>query len=204
MPPELDPIVQALQARAWYPFAAAALTVLVALWRRFQPLVWEKIPQRWQWVPVVFVAASGGFVHAEIAGSSLTVALTSAVYALFSGAMTSIGIAHTYKRVAGMKDVAKSAPVAIVLFLLLGGCASFKSTVRDVSDVARDMCEVVLAGRPEVVAQAKQQGLSPLEVAKALCAINTVVNPFLQGARDAGEDAVGEAHRAGLLRDPDR
>ena len=92
--------------------------------------------------------------------------------------------------------------LVFVVFGLLAstGCASLKSTTRDISDVAHDMCEVVLMRRPEVLAQAKQQKLSPADVAKALCAVNDVVRPFLQGAHRAGAHAVVAAHRLGKLR----
>lgn len=90
--------------------------------------------------------------------------------------------------------------VLIVTLLGLTGCASLKTTTRDVSDVAHDMCEVVMARRPEVLAQAKREKLSPAEVAAALCAINDIVNPFLQGAQHAGARAVGAAHKLGKLR----
>jgi hypothetical protein len=90
--------------------------------------------------------------------------------------------------------------VLLVVLLVATACASLKAATRDVSDVAKDMCEVVLAKRPEVLAQAKREKLSPVEVAQALCAVNDIANIFLQGAHRAGAQAVGEAHKLGKLR----
>lgn len=93
-------------------------------------------------------------------------------------------------------------PKILIVVTLLGltSCASLKTATRDVSDVAHDMCEVVMARRPEVLAQAKREKLSPAEVAAALCAANEILNPFLRGANAAGARAVGAAHKLGKLR----
>lgn len=98
---ELDPVLKALESRAWYPFAAALLTLVIALWRNVQPAVWDLIPRRWQWVPVTLLGAAAGFVDAEVHGASLMMALVMALYASVSGGMTAIGFVHTYKRVKG-------------------------------------------------------------------------------------------------------
>lgn len=104
MPSELSPVVIALEHKAWYPLAAALLTLLINLWKRLQPLVWDQIPTRWQWVPAVLVSGAGGFVHATLTDASLTTALAVAFYAMVSGGITAIGVAHTYKRISGNAD----------------------------------------------------------------------------------------------------
>jgi len=200
---EFDVVLHAIQARAWYPLAAALLTVLIGLWRKLQPNVWSRIPTRWQWLPAVLVAGGGGFIDAASHGATWVFAVVTAVYAMLSGGVTAIGLAHTAKRVSGSVNTAGSVgTVALVLIaaLGLGGCAAFRTTVRDVSYVAHDLCESVLAQRAEVRAQAERQGISPLDVARALCAINDVVRPFVAGAEHAGDQAVGAAHRMGALR----
>jgi hypothetical protein len=84
--------------------------------------------------------------------------------------------------------------------LLLSSCTNLHP--KTVSDAARDLCEAVFAQRPETIAQAKQQKLSPDEIAKIACAANAVVNPFLLAGRDAGDDAMGQAHKLGIVREP--
>lgn len=196
---EVDLIEKAVSERAWYPLAACVLTLVITLWRKAQPLVWERIPDRWQWVPATVLAGAGAFVDAEVSGKALVTALCLTFYSLFAGAMTAIGIAHTAKRI-GAKPPTGPTIVAIVLFCA-SGCSSLPRP-RAVSDVAHDLCESVLVGRAEVVQKAKQQGLSPLEVARALCLTNEVVRPFLSSADSAGDEAIGSAQNAGLLPKP--
>lgn len=111
MPIELSPVVVAIEHRAWYSLAAAVLTLAIALWRRYQPLVWDRIPRRWQWLPAVLVPAAGAFVHAEMTGLSIGVALAVTLYAMISGGMTAIGLAHTAKRIIGPSEEAPDGTV---------------------------------------------------------------------------------------------
>lgn len=199
---DLALVEKAFSERAWYPLAAALLTLVISLWRLWQPAVWDRIPEKWQWLPAVLVSTSGAFVDAETHGKTLLMALAMSGYALFSCAMTSIGILHTAKRMKAFVQKPPSAPTVISLVLCapLLGCSSLPKP-RSVSDVAHELCESVLIGRPEVVADAKRQGLNPLDVARALCITNDVVRPFLANAEDAGDEAVGSAQRAGLLHE---
>lgn len=197
--PELTAIEAAINARAWYPLAAAILAFCIGLYRKLQPVVWDRIPTKWQWLPVALLSSATGFVDVEMHGQTLLHAVLGAVNGFLLIGLPAIGMAHTFKRVvASTKPVVPPAVVALVLFLM-PGCSVFKSP-RSVSDAAHNLCELVLAERPEVIAQAKQKGISAEEVAKALCQINDIVRPFLAGASDAGDAAVGKAKAAGLLR----
>jgi len=203
MPQELLPVVQAIDARAWYPLVAGLLTLAIHAYKKFQPLVWNKIPSRWQWAPAMLVAGATGFVDAELTGKTLTMALVMTLYSFFSIGAPAVGMAHTVKRIAASKNPRpppSMKPTVVALILLVPGCGLFHPSPRSVSDVAHDLCESVLVGRAEVLGQAKRAGLSPAEVAQALCAVNSIVRPFLLSAGDAGDAAVGNAQQAGLLR----
>lgn len=90
--------------------------------------------------------------------------------------------------------------VFLIAFVFCTSCAAFKSVVRPISDIAREMCEATLVSRSEVKAQAAREGLTPIEVAQALCALNDVIQPFLVRANEAGDQAVRAATRSGALR----
>jgi hypothetical protein len=97
-PSEVENLISLVQARAWYPFAAMLLTFLITSWRAIQPKVWERIPRRWQWLPVAMFAGAGAFVDAFSTGKSWQVALAFATYALYSAALPAIGFHHVAKR----------------------------------------------------------------------------------------------------------
>lgn len=102
-------LIQAVQTRAWYAVAALALTLLIALWRMWQPKVWDKIPERLQWLPAVLLAAAGAFVAAWETGATWLEALVVAIYSALTTGTSAIGWAHTGKRLLG-KGGAAAAP----------------------------------------------------------------------------------------------
>jgi hypothetical protein len=79
--------------------------------------------------------------------------------------------------------------LALFSILLLLSCAGAPSP-RTVSDVAKDLCVVTMGQRADVKAQAAHERVSPESIAKALCALNEIANPFLEAARRAGDEAV--------------
>lgn len=197
----MDQLLDAVSHRQWYPLAALTLTAAIASWRKFAPVIWNMVPSRWQWIPPILLGASTGFVDAELDGKPFVAALLAAGYAAVEIGLGSIGLAHTVKRAANMKSAAAAAKITTVAVVLLAcvGCASFKNSVRSVSDAAKDVCQAVLVERPEVKAQAARDKVSPAEIAAALCAVNDILSPFVQGARRAGDHAVGNAQRVGKL-----
>ncbi len=102
MPPELlqllEPARQAIAARAWYPFASIILTLLISLYKRIRPEVWNRLPQRWQWAPAAGIAGAGAFVDGAAHALGPLSAAAVGVYALVAGALPAIGAHHTGKR----------------------------------------------------------------------------------------------------------
>ena len=95
--PDLTPAVDAIKARAWYPFASIVLTFLIAAWKRVQPQVWDRIPDRYQWLVSALVAAAVAFVDAAAHSLGVEAALALAFYSLFAVAASAIGLHHAQK-----------------------------------------------------------------------------------------------------------
>ncbi len=86
----------------------------------------------------------------------------------------------------------------LTLAFALTGCGHVEP--KTVMDAAHDLCVTVFAGRPEIRAQAKKEGLSPIEVARAACAVNDIVRPFFAAGMSAGDEAMGKAQKLGLVK----
>lgn len=125
----LTDLLEALSTRAWYPFAAIGLTLLIAIGKRVAPFVWDRIPQAWQWVPIVAAAGAGAFVEAWSSGVGWQAAMGLALYTALFGGMAGIGTHHTGKRVIkklrklGHSPTLPSLLALIVAVPLLNGCA---------------------------------------------------------------------------------
>lgn len=96
---DITAIVAAVEARAWYPAIAGAITLLLVLLRRVAPETWARLPRRWQWVPAVVLAALAAFADAATSGVTWRVALALTAYSVLSAGMTAIGLHHAAKRV---------------------------------------------------------------------------------------------------------
>lgn len=101
MTQDITAIVAAVEARAWYPAIAGAITLLLVLLRRISPETWDRLPRRWQWVPAVVLAALAAFVDAASSGVTWKVALALTFYSVLSAGMAAIGLHHSTKRVTG-------------------------------------------------------------------------------------------------------
>lgn len=88
--------------------------------------------------------------------------------------------------------------IVFVFALLTASCSNL--TPKTVTDAAHDLCVAVFAGRAEVRAQAARQGVSPVDIARAACAINDVVRPFFAASQTAGDEAMGTAQKMGLVQ----
>lgn len=88
---------QAFESRAWYPLAGIIITILLGVWKKLQPALFWRIPQRWQWVPALSVASLGAFVVAYQTGETWLVAVIQGL----SAGLAAIGAHHTTKRVTG-------------------------------------------------------------------------------------------------------
>ena len=95
---DVEALVAAIQSRAWYPAAALGLTLLINAAKTASPALWDRIPQRLQYLPIVVLAGAGAFVDAWASGVNWQVALALAAYSLLA-ALAGIGAHHTAKRV---------------------------------------------------------------------------------------------------------
>lgn len=98
---EILSIVQAAQARAWYPLAGVLVTLQLRVWARLSPTLSERVPRRWQWVPPVAVSALAAFVEQQASGAVWYVALAMAAYAAVGSGGVAIGAHHAAKRIGG-------------------------------------------------------------------------------------------------------
>lgn len=92
-------LADAIHSGAWYPILGVAITIVVTLFKRFQPLVFAMLPTRWQWAPAALLASLGAFAVSYEQGDGWLVAVIGAVTA----ALTAIGAHHTAKRAVGPK-----------------------------------------------------------------------------------------------------
>ena len=101
---ELVPqIIQAIQAKAWYPAIGLIATLVVALWRVVQPTVWDKIPSQYKVIPALALTVLSSFVAAFASGETWQVAIFLALYALITSWPLSVGTADIYNRLSGRK-----------------------------------------------------------------------------------------------------
>lgn len=101
---ETETLIALIESHAWYPLAAALITLTLRLWTHLPASIVERLPvlpREWQWVPPVVIALAGGFTEAAATGVPLWQALVLAAYAGVSGGMAAIGIHHTAKRIEG-------------------------------------------------------------------------------------------------------
>jgi len=87
----------AWESRAWYPLAGIIVTFILAAWKKLSPLMFAKIPPRYQWIPAVAVATLGAFLAAYQTGDAWFVAVFNGI----SAGLAAIGAHHTAKRIAG-------------------------------------------------------------------------------------------------------
>jgi hypothetical protein len=90
-------LADAVQSGAWYPILGLTITLVVTLFKRFQPLAFALLPTRLQWIPAVVLASLGSFAMSYEIGDRWLVAVIGAITA----ALTAIGAHHTAKRAAG-------------------------------------------------------------------------------------------------------
>lgn len=102
----MDPsgLVNAIQERAWYSVVALAIVLLIAVWKRVGPSVWDRIPRRWQWAPAVVLAGAAAFVGAWQTGAGWQEAASVAIYVAITGGGAAVGIHHSGKRLAGGEE----------------------------------------------------------------------------------------------------
>ena len=93
----MNALLTAIEAQNWYAVAAIIIGALVFAWKRFEPVVWEKIPGNWRFLVPLLMAAATGFVAAFNEGEELSVALLKSVVAAFYAGLPAAGGHHVLK-----------------------------------------------------------------------------------------------------------
>lgn len=152
----LEGLTDAIRDRAWYPLFAYLFTVLIAIWSRWQPRLFEPrgdkpalIPPGVQWLPAVVLTGFTAFVEAFVAGLSVDLALAVTFYAMAVGGPLTVGVHRIGKEVRSPKFPTvptRSGGALLVLFAIgLSGatvsCAAVKPVVRTIDDLARESCQ---------------------------------------------------------------
>ncbi len=98
----IAPLIQAVRDHAWYAVFGYAITLLIAVWRVWKPVLWERIPYRLQWLPALVLTGLTAFLTAWQTGLEPVHAVAVAAWAVAVGGPAAIGGAHTGKRLLGM------------------------------------------------------------------------------------------------------
>ncbi len=207
MEADIGRLIEAIQQRAWYPLVAYVLTIMIALWARWQPRLFEPqgdkpaiIPTRVQWLPALVLAGAGAFVGAWSSGLSWQLAVGVTLYTMAVGGPMSVGVHRIAKEASGRKGEPASGrsgagglAAGLVLFVAVAGwsapaCSSAKPILRTVNDVARSMCAIFFAER---------QGISIQDAARAFCATENALRPWIDEALKAQAAAAARAEAEG-------
>jgi hypothetical protein len=193
----LGKLIEAIQQRSYYPLAAYLLTILIAVWARWQPRLFEPkggkgalIPDRLQWLPAVLLAGAGAFVGAFASGLSWQLAIGVTAYTMAVGGPMAVGVHRIAKETSGHKGApASGSPSAggiaagLVLFLAVAGWSAPACGATQKSE--RPPCQdttlaaIVAACIGEITAACKAEG-ADYESCKA--------RPALQAACDQRVD----------------
>lgn len=183
---EIQALEQLWQRHDQTGYTALAVFVGLAIWKRYALDIWDRLPG-WVQFGIPFVVV-GGTQFAETLAKDRAATLVVALFSALGAALGLVGTYHGAKRAPlvgrllrrpvppaeretdppEVDPPASTTTAAIVLVLLLGGCAPAKSA----SDAVAYVCQGYLAAAPEVQAQAKREGVSPLVVAEAICLLN--------------------------------
>lgn len=88
----LEEFQRAVSDRNWYAVGAIVLWAVVWLWRRYDPVLYPKIPARAQWLVPIALAAAAGFVDAFMSKLPIGEAAFRALFAAVSMGVGSMGI----------------------------------------------------------------------------------------------------------------
>lgn len=94
---DAEALAAAIEAQNWYAVAAIVIGGLIFAWKRFAPVLWEKIPGHWRFLVPLAMAAATGFVAAFYEGKELPVALLKSVVAAFYAGLPAAGGHHALK-----------------------------------------------------------------------------------------------------------
>jgi uncharacterized membrane protein YhaH (DUF805 family) len=142
-------LIQAVRDGAWYAVFGYAITLVIALWRIWQPSVWKRIPRRWQWAPALGLTGLTTFVAAWQLGVEPAHAVAVAVWAVLVGGPAAIGMAHTAKRLLEKKEepppdepklhITVTKVGLVFTVVILAGCAGSLEQARATRIASRDL-----------------------------------------------------------------
>lgn len=98
--PDITPLVEALNMKNWYYLAGVLLSLLVQFVRKNPTLadkLWNRFPDGYRWVPVIFAGAAVAFVGSFANGEPLVKALQAAITGAFGVGFSSMGFAALMK-----------------------------------------------------------------------------------------------------------
>ena len=111
--------------------AAVSIFLLLALWKKIKPNLWERIPKKWQWLIPAMLGFLSGFATALVAGKGWQGSALAGLVGLVEG-FTAMGMhsglktsAAPYRESSGEKKPPSVMPAALVFCLIwLGACAA--------------------------------------------------------------------------------
>lgn len=193
----IEGLTQAIADRAWYPLFAYLFSLLILIWRTWQPRLFEErdgkppiIPKGAQWAPALALTGLAAFVEAFLSGLTVEVAVAVTAYAVATGGPLAIGVHRISKELKSGVPTALQAAVLFIGVAGLSGCASMKPVVRTVDDLAREACNFYFSDR---------MGISLEDAARTYCKVREdwapFIDPLLRAQEEGGELA---AQRLGL------
>lgn len=179
-----EQLLQAIQARQWYPVAAIVLWYAIALWKKHgQSRLGPKIPEGWKWIVPVLLAAAIGFTDGFFAGLQWQAAAWRAGYAILALALPAMGWQGALKE-SPIGGPPGKFSLLVLLAIGLGGapaCADAKVIARGANDVARDLCALHYA---------EKESLSLDDAARTFC---RDLRPWLDLVLRAQRDGAAQA-----------
>lgn len=193
---DITGLIDAIQAKAWYPLIAYAIAIIISVWSRWQPRLLEEVDgkppilnPRIQWLPAVIIAGGSAFIDGYFSNYSWQLSLGLALYTMSTGGVGAVGVHRVAKEAKG------GAAAALVLVMILGlsQACSFqeaKGPINTADDVARYLCAVF---------HSKKAGISLQEAIDTSCDTLEKIRPFykpiiaLEKAGSAGASPETEA-----------
>jgi hypothetical protein len=96
-PDALPGFIEALKNLAWYAVFGYGAWLLIALWTRWKPEVFDSIPAKLQWLPAYLISGLTAFAVAFSAGLEWQHALGAGVLAALTGGQIAVGTHRTLK-----------------------------------------------------------------------------------------------------------
>jgi hypothetical protein len=102
--PDIDVLMGAIQARAWWPVVGLVAALVVQLARLALPAYWDRIPTRWKPVPALVLVALATVADCYARGDTWPTAIGVAVFQLATAWPVAVGGADAALRLSGVKS----------------------------------------------------------------------------------------------------